>query len=374
MNNDIILEKISYHTLIPLGIPAHKSTTTSNATIPFNYSISGTVPDFIDFEIQTKGTTLFKERVDKTKLSVGMQNWEWDGFNSNGIFSSKALKENPLELVASAHFGAKVVSAKQTFEFKHAQHSWVDIVIDKNTKKIDVELRLNIKDGGDHGINKLPPKVVTDDPAYKNLPEATVKHQRVRSFTALKMLAATGIKKYWSRAISLSSGDIYQLTTDVTFATKYAMDDIALVYNTNNNWVRSSNPGRIRGALSLFGNLIARERIAYNVGFVKASQGWFLINTQSADNDFQHTAAHELGHEILSAYGGDTYSYTHRGSSTITQATKSVANGGFVFPAQGEIDLMKYYNGSIGGAYYRRSVASNYDVRSLVYLGGVEIK
>lgn len=374
MTNDIILEKVSHNTLIPLGIPAHKPTTASNASIPFHFTITGSVPDFIDFEIQAKGIALFTERVDKTKLSVGKQNWEWDGFDGNGMFSSKILKENPLELTASANFGAKVVSAKQKFEFKHARQSWVDILIDKNTKKIDVELRLNIKDGGEHGVNKLPPKAVTDDAAYKNRPEAKVKHQRIKSFSALKMLVGTGIHKYWSRAISVSSGDIYQLTTAVSFATKYAMDDIAVVYNTNNNWVRSSNPGRIRGALSLFGNIIARERIAYNVGFVKASQGWFLINSQSADDDFQHTAAHELGHEILSAYGGDAYSYTHRGSSTITQTTKSVANGGFSFPSQGEIDLMKYYNGSIGVAYYRRSVASNYDVRSLVYLGGVEIK
>jgi len=374
MTNDIILEKVSHNTLIPLGIPAHKSTTASNASISFHFTTSGSVPDFIDFEIQIKGKTLFKERMEKTKLSVGKQNWEWDGFDSNGIFSSKTLKENLLELTASANFGANVVSAKQTFEFKHARHSWVDVDIDKNKKLITVELRLNIKDGGENGVGKLPPNKVLNNKQLARLPEASIKHQRLRNFTVLKTLVSQGLQQYWGRAISLNSGEIYKLSTKVTLTPKNAMDDIAVVYNTNDDWIRSSNPGRVRGIYSLFGNMFVRERISYNVGFIGLGFGWSFIPASTADMQFKHTAAHEIGHEILSAYGGESYSYTHRGSSTVLQKTKTIANGGESFPASGEVDLMKYYNGTAMRSLLSRSVASNYDARSLVFLSGMKIK
>ncbi|GAB1262178.1 hypothetical protein NBRC116495_28850 [Aurantivibrio plasticivorans] len=374
-NGQIKLAKPTSTEIIPLGIPAHKSSSQSNSVIAFTFTLTGDLPDHVDISINAGATNLLTDKILKNNLISGENTWEWDGFDKHGKFSSKNLKQQALEISMIGQYGANALTSKQTFELKHSQQSWVDVEIDKNAKQIAVELRVNIKDGGENGVGELPSKEVSSDPNYAHRPESKIKHQRTRQFAALKMLVSSGTGNYWSRAISLDSGKIYQVSTNVTFATVNAMDDIAVVYNTNRSWLRSSNPGRIRGALSLVGNMIARERIAYNVGFIKAKQGWLLVSSQSADNALKHTAAHELGHEILSAYGGDTYSYTHRGSSSITQSTKSVANGGELFPSVGnEVDLMKYYNGGTASAYYSRGTASNYDVRSLIYLAGLKTK
>ncbi|ARU57126.1 hypothetical protein OLMES_3083 [Oleiphilus messinensis] len=154
-------------------------------------------------------------------------------------------------------------------------------------------------------------------------------------------------------------------------STKNAMDDIEVFYNTNRSWLRSSNPGSVRGLYSFFGNFVP-ERIAYNVGWIEYSNGWNYISGSDANIAFSETAAHEIGHEILSAYGGDKYSYSHKGSSSIlTQKTKTSANGGVTYPSQGGIDLMKYYNGRRPYNFYSRVFASEQDVKSLIWLASV---
>jgi hypothetical protein len=128
----------------------------------------------------------------------------------------------------------------------------------------------------------------------------------------------------------------------------------------------------IRGFYSLFGNFVP-ERIAYNVGWIKYRSGWSYELAADADQAFSETSAHEIGHEILSAYGGDAYSYGHRGSSSVvSQKTKTVANGGVVYPPSGDIDLMKYYNGARPRNFYIRVKASEQDVKSLLWLARIQ--
>jgi len=149
------------------------------------------------------------------------------------------------------------------------------------------------------------------------------------------------------------------------------MDDISIVYNTNREWLRSSNPESVRGFYSLFGNFVP-EIIAYNIGWIEYQNGWGFVRSINADKSFGETAAHELGHEILSAYGRDSYSYGHKGSSTVaTQSTKKVSEGGISYPPSGEIDLMKYYNGSRPDNFYSRVYASEQDVKSLLWLAKI---
>lgn len=151
-----------------------------------------------------------------------------------------------------------------------------------------------------------------------------------------------------------------------------AMDDIAIQYNTNRKWLRSSNPGSVRGVYSLFGNFVP-ERIAYNIGWIEYSNGWGFQRAANADKEFGETGAHELGHEILSAYGGDSYSYGHKESSTVvTQKTKKMANGGVSYPPSGNIDIMKYYNGTRPRNFFSRVFASEQDVKSLLWLARVK--
>ena len=79
-----------------------------------------------------------------------------------------------------------------------------------------------------------------------------------------------------------------------------------------------------------------------------------------------------MGHEILSAYGGESYSYGHKGTSNVvTQTERALDSGGETYPATGEIDLMKYYHGGYPSDYYSRIVAHEVDVESLIWLARV---
>lgn len=105
-----------------------------------------------------------------------------------------------------------------------------------------------------------------------------------------------------------------------------------------------------------------------------------------------YTAAHELGHELLQAYGGTIYSWQHKGSSYyLPQGTKptkgketrwermthwdEMETDGEDYPVNGgEIDVMKYYNKEPRIKYFDRTVASEKDVLGLVWLTKLKIK
>ncbi len=81
----------------------------------------------------------------------------------------------------------------------------------------------------------------------------------------------------------------------------------------------------------------------------------YITNT---NEDFKMTSAHEIGYEILLAFGGHKYSKSHKGSSTIiTQKDKNTP-----LPQKGEIDLMKYYKKTVGHNHKKNIIASDQDV------------
>lgn len=87
------------------------------------------------------------------------------------------------------------------------------------------------------------------------------------------------------------------------------------------------------------------------------------------DEDFMYTAAHELGHTILRAYGGTWYSFTHDDSSEIWQTP----NGKKSYPLEkstGEINLMHYYKDDPYQFQYDYNLimASKEDISSLIWL------
>lgn len=372
----LTITPISSLDFTPLGIPAFNSKDASNDQVWINYEIQGAEPDSLLIRLKTDSKVLAEETLTNLAKQPGKRVWKWDGYDQNGFLDTQYLKDNRLTVELLAQYKGRTIRQSTQFSLAAAGPEWLDLLIDRNAQTIEVKLRLNLKDGGQNGVGEQAPTEVQK--AYASSFGATSRfapHNRLRSFGALKILVYQGVRQYWSRPVTSPAGKAYTLTARAEDAKQQTMDDIALVYNTNNSVIRSSNPSRVRGVLSLVGNIVARERIAYNVGWLENNGSWLERDVVHADKDFAHTAAHEIGHEILQAYGGDTYSYGHRGSANaITQTVKAVGNGGETFPSHGNIDLMKYYNGRYDTSLYTHSKASETDVKSLVYLARLRIR
>lgn len=363
--------------LTPLGVLDYgelgSGATNNQAAVAFKIGIQHNNVDKLAATITAASGTIYQEQLSGGLRTVGRHDWQWDGFGTNGILNTKLLKDPALALELVAELGGVTQKKVLKFSNRHAEEEWLDIVIDKTKKEVVVELRVNVKDGGDIGVGEAPPAEVQSSPRYSSIPPNDVRrqrHVRIRSVSALKGLLRSGLQQYWSRSITVG-GTPYRVSVTPVAATSKAMDDIDVTYNTNGDWLRSSNPGSVRGVFSLFGNLVP-ERVVYNIGWLKFGNRWRYVVPSGADQEFLEDAAHEIGHEILGAYGGDTYSYGHRGSSTVvSQRRKPLGDGGVSFPASGEIDLMKYYHGVRPPGYFSRLTATEQDVESLIWLARV---
>lgn len=100
---------------------------------------------------------------------------------------------------------------------------------------------------------------------------------------------------------------------------------------------------------------------------------WEFWEKAKSDNVFKYTFAHEIGHEILLAHGGQTYSKSHKGTSGIVFQSP---NSGTTYPRSGEIDIMKYAeeNENKIPDFYNRSVADEKDVSGLLVISGISKK
>ncbi|CAA0218482.1 hypothetical protein [Tenacibaculum maritimum] len=171
--------------------------------------------------------------------------------------------------------------------------------------------------------------------------------------------------------IQAVNGELYEVFVNAINTTKKAMDDVDLIFNTNHKWMRSGNPGTVEDPISFVGNIVSREAICYNVGYIK-SKIWRYREPYNEDIEFKETSAHEIGHTILKAYGGTFYSYGHKGSvNTITQSENSKA---IEYPKKGEIDIMPYYTNWLGYNERKRMVAAQKDLLSLIWLTKIELK
>lgn len=131
---------------------------------------------------------------------------------------------------------------------------WLDIIINRNMTTIDVELRVNHKDGGKHGTGEFAPQDAQNEPVYQRLSQNSPlrnRHHQVKGFIALKHLVLSCLQRYWSRTIALQGNSIYRLNVNPVDTKQNAMDDIEFIYNTNRGWKRYSNPGSVRGLYSL---------------------------------------------------------------------------------------------------------------------------
>lgn len=88
-------------------------------------------------------------------------------------------------------------------------------------------------------------------------------------------------------------------------------------------------------------------------------------NLDWADKDYQLVAAHEVGHPILTLAANREYSWSHEGTS----GTFGGDNGTYApVPKTGEMNLMKYYEDASVNMKYARSIASESDVKNLIYI------
>lgn len=327
--------------LTPLRIQSHdelSSTQTQNqAYVKFEIEVEENTLDFLEIEIFV-GVTPNRRRLHYEELgfnhkTVGTHEWRWDGYSDSGILDTKVLKDPSLELELRGMLCGVRKDQIIRFDNDPAEEDWVDVRIDRGAHTVEVELRVDLRDGHAHGVGELPDTEIFTPgatPDYSGIPAGDARrqvHVRARSFNDLKNLVRNGLSTYWSRnsgnglSISTQFGS-YTVTTSPVITTEKSMDDIDIEYNANGDWGRSSNPGGVRGFFSFVANIFVPERSIYNAGWIRYDasgndRGWRYQNLTDEDNSFKETSAHELGHEILSAYGGENYSYGHRGSSSV---------------------------------------------------------
>ncbi|WP_375605043.1 hypothetical protein [Flavobacterium davisii] len=289
-------------------------------------------------------------------------------------------------------------------------------------------MRVDLKDGGANGLDckqvlkgmrdntHTVTKCPWDDiPSTAILPNKPIIKQRTRSFADLEKLAIDGLNYHWGRnknhAVAKDvkiNGESFEVYVHTRNTESRAMDDVDLVYNTNYNWLRSNNPGKVTGVKSFFANAAQyipfvplSESIYYNVGHlnnvytfesdVLQKEAWTYVSDKllykngksKVDLDYSYTSAHEIGHTIIRAYAEGSgasadHSYQHKGSSGYSD-TKPVSEGGFNYPyaVNKEIDLMKYYNNDPRNFLdydFERIVAEEKDVLGLLWLTKIKMQ
>ncbi|MBJ9985253.1 hypothetical protein IAE19_07315 [Acinetobacter sp. S40] len=84
---------------------------------------------------------------------------------------------------------------EKTFNFKYFNKDWMDVNINRKTLKININLRVNLLDGGAKGLYNGQLVPVTE------IKKRTVQPYSVqtKNFSQLLQLSLDGINYYWSR-------------------------------------------------------------------------------------------------------------------------------------------------------------------------------
>jgi hypothetical protein len=313
-----------------------------------------------DYQEAYKQHALF-EPADYTQ--VGEYFIHWDGFDNEGIYDSTRFNGKTLTAKITAKKDGMSLSKEVKFTTQYSQVQWTDVKVNRNAKRIDVTLRVNLYDGGAKGLECNTFKMdeenssetfTTNQPdPYKNVTVKTcdwdkipqivlgsfnepIIKERTKTFEQLRDLAIEGLAHYWGRNAKRSKNVILDGVTFEVFVNALnlqdkskTMDDIPLVYHTNGDWGRSGNP-----ASPVFNTIPDTgiiQQLSYNAGYIhrdwekdpRGLGGWrYQTEIESYDplkydgiTQFKETAAHEIGHEILYAYYGNNFSWQHKGSS-----------------------------------------------------------
>ena len=377
MNND---------TFVPLGIRSYDGSYESKY-IMIPYTISGSNAKKLTIQIRNGSTELYKQEFTApSSLSVGKHYWSWDGFDNEGILDTEILTKGNLNCkITAVSQKGNVFTKFKDLKFSYKQVNWVDVRIDRSNKIIQATVRINLRDGGAVGIKPyneivfegtFGEKVITlkEERPWEAIPKNTLnvyRHPIIKkqllSFEKLRDLALQGVERYWSRQSSNQEGknvkigdDFYQVIVRA-IPHKEGMVAPKIIFFTNK---KEDNSNRSH-------NWFASRELYYKVGYIQKSNGiWEYIIEKNATEEFQETAAHEIGHKLLEDYGGLKYSYKHKGTSTLLQ--DPIKNT--PYPQKGEIDLMKYSDDKYyPSGYYQRTVLSEEDLKGLLWLTKMNI-
>ncbi|CAA0181052.1 conserved hypothetical protein [Tenacibaculum maritimum] len=370
---------------IPLGIPDFKGKKDRDF-IQVSYLIEGNDAVELTIQIRDGGKIIYQEKItDSSKLTKGEHCWKWNGFDSNGIYDSAVFTTaKDLNIYTIAIDNEENYSRKRVeFTAKYSEVKWVDVKINKNTKRIDVTLRVNLKDGGEIGTEKDCIQVGSSQYSsiktvcpWEKIPEKEIDpkdpilkaRNESNNFDALKQLAMDGIEKYWERNNTNIGKGVYidEELYEVFISCKQGEQGMVapkIIYFTN-----SENTTFNRSH-----NWFASRKLYYKEGYLK-NERWVYRNSSDAIQDFKETAAHEIGHELLAKLNGKYHSYTHKGTSHPSVIIQDPIEG-TKYPTGGEeIDLMKYADDFYPYDYYKRVILSEKDLLGLLWLTKLELK
>ena len=349
LDYSISLKRGGNHVLTPLMIPDYaeltQGTTKNQETIDFLVRNRQQAADSLTLEV-FDGETLLYSEIDTTPLlPEGEHFWQWDGYGQDGVLDTQVLKSEQLLVRLTARKGTEEQTTELRLNNSVQEAAWVDARVDRNSGTVDLTVRPSFSDGGVTGSST---------------------QRTARTFEELKTLAKTGIERYWSRDGSrgVIGGPIqtnkgaFQIRVLAQINAKPYAKDFPLIASISDDFGRSTS-------FAMF------KKIYHNQGW------WASANypVSFADQEFEHTAAHELSHLILNEYGDGgmipEYSWSHKSTSTIL-TQKPLDNN--PVPASGEIDLMHYHSDGPSNMqdYWDRSVASENDVKGLLWLARVK--
>ncbi|MFT3767397.1 MAG: hypothetical protein QM820_18245 [Minicystis sp.] len=302
--------------------------------------------------IRKDSTVINTYRTTTEMLQPGTHDWGWSGFGDNLVFDTEALRQGRLSADVQTDGGSSTsldLAAKQVYV------DWMDLKIDDRAKRVE-------------------PKVYV---AFANSP-VPGKELDPATFARVKGLILAGIGRYWSRRVTVRwPYDV--VTTAVERAVSPAQFVLrrpcgAIKFILTQPTPLKNIPGLPMELAELFADQGAGER-SFNPGAYRGNDTDPIVfyydpaSPPSAER-IQETGAHEFGHSILLRGIDKTVSVTHKGTST--EGQKRIP-GAYVYPATGEIDLMKYGTGAEPADFFTRVVATEDDVKALISLGRVEL-
>ncbi|MBE7653988.1 hypothetical protein [Tenacibaculum finnmarkense] len=347
------------------------------------YSEKQTLDEVI---IIAKGTNTKKENIEEEapmNYPIGKYSFKWDGFDSNGIYDSSLFTNGKLK----ARLKGKIESVEKTvdsdeFYFECKEVNWVDTKIDKNSKRIDVTLRINLKDGGEKGTEKDCYETgsgsyapITKHCPWDKIPEKDIdpkdpilkKRNKNNNFDALKQLALNGIEKYWERNSKNIGKGVYINKELYEVYLSCKQDEQGMVAPEIIYFTNSEN-----GTFNRSHNWFASRKLYYKEGYLK-NKKWDYRIPSDAVQYFKETAAHEIGHQLLVELKGKYHSYTHKGTSHPSVIIQDPVKGTKYPTGSKEIDLMKYADDFYPYDYYKRVILSEKDLLGLLWLTKLEL-